>query len=142
MQQRNNAWLAEFDLKRAPYRFDLNSATLVFERAGDQVVADLVVVATASDSAGTVLAGWANSSIPPQARRGLDKVRAFGEENGLAMLTGAWCHGGRPEGLELLACAGRILDAAGVFVHKRGEVTYFFALSNFRVHPRAAATDG
>jgi hypothetical protein len=43
--------------------------------------------------------------------------------------------GGRPEGLEMAAVAGRILDADGILVEETGDVTLFFALSNFRRRP-------
>ena len=38
MQARNQRWLARFSLDGAPYRWDLDSATLTFTRAGGRVV--------------------------------------------------------------------------------------------------------
>jgi hypothetical protein len=44
----------------------------------------------------------------------------------------AW---GRAEALEMLAAAGRILDADGVLVASEGDLTLFFALHRFRAQP-------
>jgi hypothetical protein len=99
MQARNRAWTSRFELERAPYRWDLDTAELVFQRA-------------------------------------LDLVRAFGELHDLPLLTTPEWPGGRAEGLEMLAIAGRIQDASGGFVDADGDLTLFFTLTDFRVVPR------
>ncbi len=108
MNARNQSWLARYQLERAPYRRDLEKAELWFERATDQVVADLCVVGTASKVAGTFLWAWANDAIPPGAQRELEAVRSFGVTHDLPLLTTPEWPGGRAEGLEMLAVAGRI----------------------------------
>lgn len=137
MQARNQRWLARFSLDGAPYRWDLDSATLAFTGAGGRVAADICLIGTASVSEGTFRWAWA-SGTPPIATRGLNLVRSFGEVHDLPLLTTAEWPGGRAEGLEMLAAAGRIQDAAGGFVDQAGDLTLFFTLSNFRVlahHP-------
>jgi hypothetical protein len=69
---------------------------------------------------------------PPHARRGLEKVREFGERNALDLLTKPESPGDRAHGMEMAAIAARVLDAAGVWVETTGDVTLFFALSCFR----------
>ena len=60
-------------------------------------------------------------------------MRAFGIEHQLARLIDNEWQGGRAEGLEMAAIAGRVLNAEGVFIENMGDVTMFFALSNFRI---------
>ena len=132
MNSRNRAWIARYQLTGAPYVWDLNSATIAFDGTSNRVVADLCVVGTVSKAEGSFLWAWANEDIPAGAKHGLEKVRAFGDEFDLGLLTTPRHNGGRAEGLEVLAIAGRVLDAAGVWVDERGDLTLFFALFNFR----------
>jgi hypothetical protein len=138
MQARNEAWISRFELRRAPYHWELDTAELVFERAADRVVADICLVGTTSLAEGTFLWAWANDSIPAVARRGLELVRSFGETHDLPLLVTPEWPAGRAEGLEMLAIAGRVQDASGGFVDQKGDVTLFFTLRDFRV--RAAGS--
>jgi hypothetical protein len=140
MQARNQAWMARFELQRAPYRWDLATAELVFERAADGVVADICVIGTVSPAEGAFRWAWANQAIPSTARRDLELVRAFGEMHDLTQLITPEWRGGRPDGLEMLAIAGRVQDASGGFVDDTGDVVLFFTLRRFRVRPRGADT--
>ena len=135
MQARNQDWLARFSLQGAPYRWDLESAALTFTRGGDRVTADLCVIGTVSRSEGTFRWAWANDALPAVATSNLNLVRAFGETHDLPLLTTPEWPGGRAEGLEMLAAAGRIQDAAGGFVDQAGDLTLLFTLSRFRVLP-------
>jgi hypothetical protein len=135
MRQRNDAWQARYGLTDQPYHWDLTSATIRFQRDTDQVVASLRLVGTISESDGTFLSAWANETIPPAATEGLDAVRRFGEENDLPLLTAGEFPASRQDALEILAIAGRLLDAKGVFIDQSGDVTCFFALMSFRVQP-------
>ncbi|HKS64474.1 MAG TPA: hypothetical protein VJT13_22420 [Xanthobacteraceae bacterium] len=132
MNSRNRAWIERYQLTGASYVWDLNSATIAFDGASTRVVADLCLVGTASKAEGSFLWAWANDDIPAGAKRDLEKVRAFGEEFDLGLLVTPSQDGGRAEGLEALAIAGRVLDADGVWVDERGDLTLFFALFNFR----------
>ncbi len=133
MQERNAAWQERFRLGGHAYRWHLDPATLRFERESDAVVARVCVVGTASEHEGTFLWSWANEAIPATARLGLEAVREFGARHGLLLLTTPEFKGGRAEGLEVLAVSGRVLDAQGVFVDRKGDVTMFFALMGFDV---------
>jgi len=137
MQGRNNDWVARFALTAEPFHWDLETATLRFQRAHDQVVASLCLVGTTSEFEGTFLWAWANETIPPAAIQGLERVQEFGKAHDLSLLTEAEFPGSRPDGLELVAIAGRILDADGTFVAADGDVTRFFTLSAFRLEPSA-----
>jgi hypothetical protein len=134
LQERNRGWMERFGLEAgAPYRWDLERATLTVSRGDDVVAADVCVVGTASAAAGTFRWAWANDELPVAMRRKLDEVRSFGHEHDLAMLKEAESPGGRAEGLEMLAVAGRVLDAEGAWVEEEGDLTIFMLLSRFRV---------
>jgi hypothetical protein len=135
MKAQNQAWTGHFDLAGAPFRWDLATAELRFERATDHVVADLCLVATVSEAAGRFMWAWANDTIPDGAQRGLDVVRAFGVTHDLWRLTEPEWPGRRADGLEMLAIAGRLQDATGGFIDSAGELTVFFTLRRFRVLP-------
>ena len=139
MQARNEAWISRFDLKRAPYRWDLGTAELLFERAVDHVVADLCLVGTISEAEGTFLWAWDNDAIPATAKLGLDVVRSFGVTHDLPRLITPEWPGGRADGLEMLAIAGRIQDASGGFVDQDGGLLLFFTLHHFRPRSRPGA---
>jgi hypothetical protein len=141
MQARNKDWVRRFSLQGAPYRWDLDTAELIFERAGDRVVADICVIGTVSEAQGTFLWAWANEVIPSTAMRGLELIRAFGEAHDLPLLVTAEWPGGFADGLEMLAIAGRVQDASGGFVDREQDLTTLFTLSHFRVRPSGGAGD-
>ena len=132
MRSRNDEWIGRFGLAHAPYRWDLDSAELVFDRTADQVVAELCLVGTVSDSEGTFRWAWDNDAIPTGARSGLELVRAFGITHDLPLLATPVWPGGRAEGLEMLAVAGRIQEASGGFVDRAEDLLLFFTLHRFR----------
>ncbi len=132
MDARNRAWIDKYQLSGARYVWDLATATIVFEAAASRIVADVCVVGTLSKHEGSFLWSWANDAIPGRAKRGVDKVRDFGTANSLSLLTVAELQGERSQGLELVAIAGRVLEADGVWIDEEGDLTLFFALFNFR----------
>ena len=135
MQERNRAFVEKFGLAGRPFRWNLNAAEIVFGSGERVVVADLCVVGSASECEGTFLWSWDNKAIPPGARQRIGEVRAFGAAHGLPLLTTAEWPGGKSEGLEMLAVAGRILGADGVFVAPEGSRILFFTLHRFRALP-------
>ena len=137
MKAQNEAWLTRFALQHGPYRWDLDTAELIFERPVDRVVADISVVGTVSAAQGTFLWAWANEAIPPAAKQGVELVRTFGETHDLPLLVTPEWPGGRADGLEMLAIAGWVQDATGGFVDATGDLTLFFTLSHFRVRSHA-----
>lgn len=139
MQARNEAWISRFNLARAPYRWNLDTAQLVFDRETDHVVADICLVGMVFEREDTFVWAWDIDAISPHAKRGLDAVRAFGATHDLPHLTTPSWSGGRADGLEMLAAAGRIQDASGGLVDQDGDLLLFFTLHQFRVRPRPAA---
>jgi hypothetical protein len=135
MQARNRTFVETYALAGEAYRWDLDAAQIAFVRTEYAVVADVCVVGTVSASEGTFLWAWANGAIPPRARERIHEVRDFGEAHDLGLLTSAEWPATRAEGLEMLAVAGRVLDAEGVFIAPDGDRTFFFALHGFRVRP-------
>jgi hypothetical protein len=135
MQERNTAWTRNYSLEGCRYQWSLDDAQLVFRSESNEVVCDICVIGSVSRSDGTFCWAWANGAIPSCAQRGLERVREFGKTHALELLIQPQWPGGRPDGLKMAAVAGRILDADGVWIAETGDVTVFFALSNFRRRP-------
>ena len=135
MHERNRDWTSRFELESAPYTWDLEQATITFARPDDLVIGDICIVGTAAESTGTFLWAWANEALPQGAWAEIDAVREFGRLHSLELLTDAEWPGGRAEGLEMLAAAGRILDAEGAWVDTSGDLTLFFLLFDLRTAP-------
>ena len=130
LQRKNAEWQARFALPpNAPYRWDLETAELRIEGG---LVADLCLIGSTSQHEGTFLWAWANDGIPPAAYHGLQAVKAFGEANDLRLLVDAEWPGGKPEALEMLAIAARILDGDGAWIDTQPDLTLFFVLRNIR----------
>lgn len=132
MRARNAAFVDELGLAGRAYEWSLDTAKLVFPSPDDRVEADLCVVGSHSSAEGTFLWAWANDRIPATARRGLERVRQFGKENGLGLLTDAEWPAKHADGLEMATVAARVLDAAGIWIAPMGDVTFYFALMNIR----------
>jgi hypothetical protein len=134
MEERNAIWQQRFGLSGCPFHWDMDTATIRFRRDADEVIASICVVGTTSVREGSFMWGWANETIPPTARKHLELVREFGAKHQLHLLTTPEFPGSHPEALEMVAVAGRVLDAEGVFVHAvDGDVTLFFVLRDFQI---------
>lgn len=142
MQERNAAWIRRYSLEGCPYRWSLDEAQLVFRSESDEVMCDICVIGSVSRSEGTFCWAWANEAIPTCARHGLARVCEFGKAQALEPLIRPQWPGGRPEGLEMAAVAGRILGADGIWIEETGDMTLFFALSNFRRHQSECLREG
>ncbi len=135
--ERNRDWNAKWGLADcARYDWNLDAAELVLDRGDSSVVADVSVVGTTSDAAGTFLWAWANPTLA-NCRHGLERVQAFGEEHDLPLLTTPEWDGGRPEALEMMAIAVRVLDAEGCFIDNTDHGGIYFVLTNFRERARS-----
>lgn len=139
-QERNRAFVERFAISGQAFRWDLEAAQIAFVSGQYAVVADLSVVGSTSQAEGTFLWAWANQAIPRRAQERMHEVRIFGERHDLGLLTTAEWPGGRAEGLEMLAVAGRVLDAEGVFVAPDGDRTLFFTLHRLRRQPSSEVT--
>jgi hypothetical protein len=135
MQERNDEWTRRYGMEGRRYQWSLDEAQIRFTSESDEVTCDICVIGSVSRSEGTFCWAWANEVIPSCAQRGLASVREFGESHALELLIEPQWPGGRPEGLEMAAVAGRILNADGVWIADTVDVTLFFALSNFRRRP-------
>ncbi len=140
MQERNRAFMEKFALAGRKFQWNLDAAQIAFVSTEYVVVADICVVGSVSGSEGTFLWAWSNEAIPRQAQERIGEVRTFGETHDLPLLTTAEWPGGRAEGLEMLAVAGRVLDADGVFVTADRDCLFFFTLHRFRTQPLREVT--
>lgn len=136
MMEGNARWQRDFGLEGSPpYRWDLDSASLVFDGALGPVLATVCLVGTSSDSEGSFVWSWANAAIPRQHGQALEAVHEFGRENQLALLTTPCIQGGRPEATECLCIAGRLQRALGTFIDRQGDVTLYFSILHLQAAP-------
>ena len=143
MQARNEAWITRFGLARAPYRWDLVTAELLFER-GDRSSRSGPL------RGGNGLRGWKAPScgpgttmrfLPPpsgdwvsSARSGPRTIfRGSSRRNGLAVEPMDWRCWPSPDGFRMRAEA---------FVDREGALLLFFTLHQFRVRPRPETASG
>ena len=134
MVERNAQWPRQFGLPdNASYRWDLDSATLVFDGPLHQVVANVCLVGTTSESEGSFVWSWANEAVPRQHGEALEVVHDFGREHHLALLTTARIPGGKPEATECLCIAARLQRAMGTFVDQQGDVALYFTILHAKV---------
>jgi hypothetical protein len=132
MRVRNATLVRDLGLRSRSQRWQLDSPWMVIEsRHGGRVVADVCVIGSSSP-AGTFRWAWASNDIPAHARGGMERVREFGEMNGLDPMTAPECPASRAQAIELAAVAARLLNASGLWVESAGERTIFLALSGVR----------
>jgi hypothetical protein len=80
-----------------------------------KVIAEVLVVGTTSVIEGTWLWGWANKSTPAALTRALSAVRAFGEAEGLPVLTEPSWPADEYHGWEMTAIAAKLVGAKGAY---------------------------
>jgi hypothetical protein len=133
MGERNRVWNRAYAPPDSPYVWDLNTATLTFPSVGDRgaVNAHIQVMGTVSACEGTYLWSWANGTLPAGSYEHVERVREFGVEHDLPLLTTGEWPGGRAEGMEMLAISSRILDAPGCFIEDIGDFSMFLAILRF-----------
>ena len=110
------------------YFWDLAVPSIRFEPETGPVSFRIQCVGTVSKHEGTFLWAWANDGLPPAGTRDLDTVREFGEAHQLGLLTDAEWAGGHGEALEMLAIAGRVLDADGFWIDPHDDGALYFVL--------------
>ena len=118
MQRRNESWKESFRLDNSAYQWSLDPPTIWFSRNTDYVIADLCFIGSVSNSTRTFLWSWANDQLPGNSITGIEAVREFGVEHDLPLLTTSEIEANRPEGLEIVAIAGRIQNASSSTTRK------------------------
>lgn len=117
LRARQHRLEAEYGIGRwERWDYDFDAATLTFSTAGRPgIVADIRVVGTTATSTGTWLWSWDNPWIPPEARRDVDLVYAYGEQRGFEKLTTATWSGDERDGWEMTAVAACLLEGEGAY---------------------------
>jgi hypothetical protein len=138
MEARTAAFVDDNHLQGHTGYWNLADPRLVFRLEDELAVADLCVIGSMRASSGLFRWAWADDSIPPGARRGLERVHEFGELSALDALTTPTSPAGWYEALELASVAARVLYASALWVAASDELTLFFALSGLRREPRVA----
>jgi hypothetical protein len=134
MSARNKAWPETYALEAGcPYRWDLATATLTFLDSDGRrrLAARIQLVGSLSLSEGTFLWSWANGTFPPGSWEEMHKVRQFGTDHDLLMLTTGEWRAGSAEALEALAIAGRVLGAPGCWIDSAEDPSVYFVILGF-----------
>lgn len=132
MQARTATLVRELELQGRSYRWTLDTPWLLLQSRSGRAVADICVIGRVSGAEGSFRWAWADEGIPSHAQSGLERVREFGEINGLDLLTTPAFPASRAQAHELSAVAARVLNAAALWIENAGDHTLFFALSNVR----------
>jgi hypothetical protein len=110
MMTRSRELMERRGLRGMEYTWDLDHA--MFLCGGTRLT--LCVVGTVEK--GTFMWAWANGAIPATAKVGLERVREFGLVQDIPALCEPCVAGGLAAGKSMLAVAGRVLDAASVWI--------------------------
>ncbi len=107
----------DFQLSSWPrWDYDFEHGTLTFSKDDiPRVVAHIRVVGTTSQSSGTWLWSWANSSLPAEVTDEMLRVRAFGEKENLPELVEPSATDDEYLGWAMTAITARVLDSKGAY---------------------------
>ena len=127
LNAKNDRLTKEFRLGTWPrYDYDLKAGKLLFSEEGVvKVVSEIQIAGTTSVKAHNWLWAWANSNLPGELLRDAQRVRSFGEENGIDDLAQAYVldvdNDLEALGWELTGTMVRICNALGGYRSPRGE---------------------
>ena len=96
----------------ATYDWDIDEALITFN---ESIHFKLICVGTTADD-GTFLWSWANDALPESARRVMMQVHDYGQVHDLGLLQEPMIQGAHSEALEMMAIAGRVLNADGYWI--------------------------
>jgi len=96
----------------AAYDWDLDRALITFN---ESIQLKLICVGTTADD-GTFLWSWANDALPENSRRVMMEVHDYGHDHDLGLLLEPKIQGAHSEALEMMAIAGRVLNADGYWI--------------------------
>lgn len=115
--RRNELCHQQFRILEWPrWDYELGEGTLTFSKDGKpRVVADIVVAGTTSKSGGTWLWSWANKHLPALVTHPLNRVREFGENEGIEQLSKDLHPDDEYLGWEMTSIAVQLLNGKGSY---------------------------
>ncbi len=116
-------------------RFDWNQETgeIVFSDQGvPKVVATIQFVGSISTRSGTWLWSWDNPTVLEGIKDQMHRVRDFGTEHGLPMLTTAKWEADEIDGWEMTAITAKILEARGAYRSPHEDGFTFMVFTDIR----------
>jgi hypothetical protein len=107
--------------------YDSEPGTITFSDKGvPRVIASVQVVGTTSAKTKSWLWAWANDSVPPKECARIAEVRAFGEAEGLPILTDAYWPDDEYHGWAMTAVTAKIVGALGGYRTPRDSGGYSY----------------
>lgn len=119
LMEKNNRFREQYG-QFARWDWDPESATLTFTDPKKPTLRIAVSVVSTTEGNSWEWT-WANRNFEPHTKVDIDKVRAFGEVNGIEKLTTAFLEADEYTGWEMTAAAAHILDAPGAYRFPRDE---------------------
>lgn len=119
LMEKNNRFREQYG-QFARWDWDPESATLTFTDPKKPTLRIAVSVVGTTEGNSWEWT-WANRNFEPHTKVDIDKVRAFGEVNGIEKLTTAFLEADEYTGWEMTAAAAHILDAPGAYRFPRDE---------------------
>ncbi len=119
LMEKNNRFREQYG-QFARWDWDPESATLTFTDPKKPTLRIAVSVVGTTEGNSWEWT-WANRNFEPHTKVDIDKVRAFGEVNGIEKLTTAFLEADEYTGWEMTAAAAHILDAPCAYRFPRDE---------------------
>ena len=111
--------------------FDEDFGVLHFESDnGRNLYFKYSLVGSFSSKTSTWKWSWDNQYLKESERKNVDKVKAFGEQNGFIALTTGLIQGDEYIGSEMTAISAKVLQAIGMYRFTQDHLTYYIIFSN------------
>jgi hypothetical protein len=115
---------------------DQDLGTLVFTFDDKIATAPVQIIGTFNTKSGTWMWGWANSSIAEELTTDSARVRAYGEEHGIARLTVGLWSGEEMDGWQMAALAARLCGANGAYRGPSGPTLVFMTFGEIELQAK------
>jgi hypothetical protein len=118
------------------WSFSQDEGELIFTFADKVVRAPAQIIGSFDSAKGTWMWAWGNSTIAEALAQDSARVRAYGEEHGIARLTTRSWPASEMDGWEMVALANRLCESNGAYRAPAGTAFVFFTFGEIRIEPR------
>jgi len=115
---------------------DQSAGTITFTTATMTVTAPMQIVGTYNTANGTFMWGWDHPSVQPPLRKHAERVREYGQQNGVAALTTRVVECTEAEAWEFAAVACKLNGAQGAYRGPAGTALVFMTFGEVQLTKR------
>ena len=131
---------ATWHLVDADWAVDQDTGKIVFtQRDGTTATCPVQIIGTYNTADGTWLWGWDHPSVQPPLDEHARKLRAYGQEHGIAPLTTRKLHCTEADAWDFAALACKLNDAEGAYRGPSGPTRVFMTFGNVTLSKPSAA---